>query len=79
MSSRTRKKIVRLLGVGFDAEDGHVRITTGEKYDVLMGSDESHAYMTQLISKIEAEISKRGLDLDGLSPEILGEIVREVQ
>ena len=42
MSSRTQKKIVRLLGVGFDADDGHVRITSGDKYDVLMGSDESH-------------------------------------
>ena len=37
-----RKKIIRLLGVGFDAEDGHLRITKGKNYDVLMGSDESH-------------------------------------
>jgi hypothetical protein len=79
MSSGTQKKIVRLLGVGFDADDGHVRITTGERYDVLMGSDESHEYMLQLISKIEEEISRRGLDLDGLSPETLGEIVRDLR
>ncbi len=79
MSSRTRKKIVRLLGVGFDTDDGHVRITTGDNYDVWMGSDESHAYMTELISRIEEEISKRGLDLDELSPDVLGQIVRELQ
>ena len=53
MSSGNRKKIVRLLGVGFDAEDGHIRITKGENYDVLMGSDESHEYIEQLIRKIE--------------------------
>jgi hypothetical protein len=79
MSARTRKKIIRLLAVGFDTDDGHVRITTGDKFDVLMGSDESHEYMLQLISKIEEEISRRGLDLDGLSPETLGEIVRDLR
>ena len=75
MSSGTQKKIVRLLGVGFDAEDGHVRITKGEKFDVLMGSDESHEYITGLIRKIEAELDAQGLNLDELSPEQFSEIV----
>ena len=79
MSSRAQKKIVRLLGVGFDADDGHVRITSGEKYDVLMGSDESHDYITQLISRIEAEIERRGLNLDSITPEELGEIVKNMR
>ena len=79
MSSGTQKKIVRLLGVGFDADDGHVRITTGERYDVLMGSDGSHEYITELISRIEMEIKQRGLSLDELNPEELGDIVRAVQ
>lgn len=79
MSSRTQKKIVRLLGVGFDAEDGHVRITKGEKHDVLMGSDESHEYIAQLIARVEAEIERRGLKLDELEPKELGEIVKSVQ
>ena len=79
MSSRTQKKIVRLLGVGYDADDGHVRITMGEKYDVLLGSDESHEYIAQLIARIEEEIGKRGLDLDTLCPEELGEIVKSMR
>ena len=49
MPKENHKKIIRLLGVGFDADDGHVRITKGEKYDVLMGSEESHEYIEQLI------------------------------
>ena len=71
-----RKKIIRLLGVGFDADDGHVRITTGDKFDVIMGSDESHEYITKLITKIEKELDAQGLNLDELSPEKLGEIVK---
>jgi hypothetical protein len=73
-----RKKIIRLLGVGFDADDGHVRITTGDKFDVLMGSDESHEYISKLIMKIEEELNARGLNLDELSPEELSEIVKLV-
>ena len=70
-----RKKIIRLLGVGFDAEDGHVRITKGEKYDVFMGSDESHEYIRKLIQDIEEEIEKRGLSLDDITPDEFAELV----
>lgn len=78
MSSRTRKKIIRLLGVGFDADDGHVRITKGRQFDVLMGSNDSHEYLTKLIQKIEAELERRGLNLDEISPEELGELVKSI-
>ena len=78
MSSGIRRKIIRLLGVGFDADDGHVRITSGDKFDVVMGSNESHEYITELIMKIEEELDVQGLDLDELSPEQLGEIVKHL-
>jgi hypothetical protein len=70
-----RKKIIRLLGVGFDAEDRHVRISRGEKYDVLMGSEESHEYIRKLIQDIEKAIEERGLSLDDLTPEEFTELV----
>ncbi|MDA3833576.1 MAG: hypothetical protein PF495_09280, partial [Spirochaetales bacterium] len=68
-----------VLGVGFDAEDGHIRITQAEKYDVLMGSHESHEYIVQLIEKIEQELEHRGLLLDELSPDQLTAIISEVR
>ncbi len=78
MSSGIQKKIVRLLGVGFDADDGHVRITKGDKYDVLMGSDESHEYLTELISKIEDELKRRNLELGDIDPDELADIVKSL-
>lgn len=74
-----RKKIIRLLGVGFDAEDGHLRITKGKNYDVLMGSDESHEYLQQFIQKIEDELTARNLSLDDLSPEEFREFVKNIK
>jgi hypothetical protein len=79
MSSRKRKKIIRLLGVGFDAEDGHLRLTKGENYDVLMGSDESHEYLQRLIQNIEAELLEQHLGLDDLTPEQFSDLVRKLK
>lgn len=78
MATGKRKKIVRLLGVGFDSEDGHIRVTQGENYDVLMGSDQSHEYIQQLLQKIEAQLENRGLSLDDLTPEQLGEFIQAI-
>jgi hypothetical protein len=79
MSEEKQKKIIRLLGVGFDAEDGHVRITKGENYDVLMGSNESHEYIRQLIQKIEVELENRNISLNDLSPEEFTELVGSIK
>lgn len=74
-----QKKIIRLLGVGFDAEDGHIRITKGEKHDVYMGSEESHEFLQKLIQKIEDELKARGQTLEDLSPEELQELVANLK
>jgi hypothetical protein len=72
------KKIVRLLGVGFDDEDGHIRITKSENYDVFMGSGESHEYIQQLIEKIEKGMEAKGLRLNDLDPDEFTELVGSI-
>lgn len=79
MRTEKRKKIIRLLGVGFDAEDGHIRITQGENYDVLMGSEESHEYLQHLIRKIEQGLREKGLSLEDLSPDEFSEFVESLK
>lgn len=76
MPRNNPKKVIRLLGVGFDSDDGHVRITKGENYDVLMGSNESHEYIQQMIQKIEDALKEKNLSLDDLSPEEFSEFVK---
>ena len=75
MPTENNKKIVRLLGVGFDAEDGHIRITKSENYDVFMGCGESHEYIQQLIKKIEEGMEAKGLRLNDLDPAEFTEFV----
>jgi hypothetical protein len=78
MPDQKEKKIIRLLGVGFDAEDGHIRITQGDKSDVIMGSEESHEYLSGLIRDIEERIEACGLTLEELSPGDLSELVESL-
>jgi hypothetical protein len=79
MRTEKKKKIVRLLGVGFDAQDGHIRLTQGEKHDVIMGSAESHEYLQQLIHKIEEKIEKSGLSLEDIDPAEFSAFVGSVK
>jgi hypothetical protein len=78
MSKANLKRIIRLLGVGFDSDDGHIRITTGNNYDVLMGSDESHEYIQQLIHKIEDALKAQGMTLEEFTPKEFTEFVQSV-
>ena len=78
MRSGNEKKIIGLLGIGFDTSDGHIRITKGDKYDVYMGSEESHEYLEQLIHKIETQLEKRKLTLDDLTPAEFSEFVESI-
>ncbi|MCF7848412.1 MAG: hypothetical protein K9M45_06135 [Kiritimatiellales bacterium] len=79
MPDHSKKKIVRLLGVGFDSEDGHVRITQGVDFDVLMGSDQCHEYMQRFCSRIEEGLKQQGRRLENISPEELTEFVQSLR
>jgi len=75
---QNQKKIIRILGIGHDTEDGHTRITQGADYNIFMGSEETHSYLTELCEKIEKSIKEKKLSLDELSIEELQKIIQEV-
>jgi hypothetical protein len=78
-SKPTRKKrqpkIAGIVGVGLDNEDGHKRITTGEKFVLVGGSQETHEVMTETVVKTFEEIKRRDKRLETLDPRELAEIV----
>ncbi len=53
---KRQPKIEGLLGVGLDNEDGHKRITTGEKFVLVGGSQETHERMTETVVKTFEEL-----------------------
>jgi len=69
MSNCKGKKRLRLVGVGFDSDDGHIRLTHGENFDVIMGSSQCHEYLQSLCMKIEEKLREQGKTLENISPE----------
>lgn len=64
-----------LLGLGLDNDDGHKRITTGEKFAIVGGSAETHERMTETVVKTFEELKHRGKPLERVAPRELAEII----
>ncbi|HTX64826.1 MAG TPA: hypothetical protein VMD31_03580 [Opitutaceae bacterium] len=79
---RKRKKkagIQALLGFGLDNADGHKRITTGEKFAIFGGSEETHERMTETVLKTFEELKQRGKPLEAVEPKELREIIEQAK
>ena len=72
---KTRKRAAGLLGIGFDNDDGHKRITTGEQFAIIGGSEDTHSRMTETVVKTFEELKSRGKHLQQVEPEELAEIL----
>lgn len=83
MSSSKKKPSARkqpapragLLGVGLDNEDGHKRVTRGERFVIAGGSAETHERMTETVIKTFEELKQRRKDLNEVEPTELAEII----
>ena len=74
---RQKAKSARLLGVGLDNEDGHKRLTTGEEFTIVGGSDETHGRMTETVIKTFEELKTRGKKLQAVEAHELAEIIHK--
>ena len=71
----TQPRASGLLGVGLDATDGHKRITRGEKFVLVGGSEETHGRMTETVIKTFEELKRRDKDLHQVEPKELADIL----
>jgi hypothetical protein len=78
-ASRPPRKSAALLGVGFDADDGHTRLTRGKNFVLVGGSRETHSAMQETAVKINEHLDRRGKRLEDVSIPELRDICREVR
>ncbi len=74
---RKKEKAI-LMGLGLDNKDGHKRVTRGENFFLLGGSEETHERMTEIAVKVNEKLARKGKTLDEISGEELGDIVGEI-
>jgi hypothetical protein len=73
------RRIAGLLGLAFDAEDGHKRITRGENFLLAGGSEETHLFMRETIIKVNERLDESGKQLADVSVEELRDLIDDVQ
>ncbi len=67
-----------LIGVGLD-RDGDVRITRGENFYLLGGTEPTHQRMVETARKFSEKVEERGKDLQQINARELDEITRELR
>jgi len=78
MDGRQTRKAAWLLGLGFDHDDGHVRVTKGKNFHLLGGSEETHEVMQEKCIKFNEALDRRSKELVDLEPDEVREIADEI-
>ncbi|MHC4550644.1 MAG: hypothetical protein ACYTEZ_17930 [Planctomycetota bacterium] len=73
---RNRVSLRILLGLGFDS-DGHARVTAGEDYVLLGGSEQTHERMQDDIERFRDTLQQMGTDLQRASRDEVLEAAHE--
>jgi hypothetical protein len=75
---KRRKPDAALLGLAFDANDGHKRITRGPNFLLAGGSADTHAVMQETAVKINERLRRDGKQLSDVSVKELRDIVADI-
>jgi hypothetical protein len=70
--NRNYKKL--LLGLGLDSKDGHIRMTKGENFRLVGGSEETHEMMQEKAIKFNEQLDKRHKRLEDIDDREFREI-----
>lgn len=71
------KQPATLMGIGLDNKDGHKRVTKGDNFYLVGGSEETHEHMVETAVKVNEKLAKKGKHLSEVSKEEFTDIVRE--
>jgi hypothetical protein len=76
----TRKNTPKaaLLGLAFDATDGHTRLTRGKNFTLCGGCEETHAVMQETATKINEHLDRKGQRLEDVSISQLRDICENI-
>ncbi|HBC87568.1 MAG TPA: hypothetical protein DCZ94_11480 [Lentisphaeria bacterium] len=66
-----------MLGLGLDNKDGHTRVTKGDNFYLMGGSEETHERMTETAVKVNEKLQTKGKKLEEVSPDEFSDILQE--
>ncbi len=78
MDSDEREQIAGIIGLGNDPADGHVRLTRGDRFSVLLGSEYTHELMQTTCIRIDDLLKRRGKRLEDLTRDEFIELITDM-
>ena len=73
----SEKRAAMMMGLGLDSKDGHKRITKGDNFVLVGGSEETHERMTETAIKVNEKLAAKGKTLDDVSGEEFRDLIQE--
>jgi len=67
-----------LLGLGFDCQDSHCRITRGDNFRLYGGSKDTHSLMQEKAIKFNEQLKQKGKSLDEITRPELMDIAQKI-
>ena len=74
-----RKRKAALLGIGLDNDDEMMRITHGENFHLIGGSQDTHEHMQEKCIKFNEKLKGQGKQLDDLQRNEFHELAAECE
>jgi hypothetical protein len=71
------REFAALLGLAFDATDGHRRITRGSNFFLAGGSEDTHRLMRETIVRVNEQLDARGVSLAEVSIDDLRDMLND--
>ncbi len=72
-----KQREAMMLGIGLDSRDGHKRMTRGDNFCLVGGSEETHEAMTETVIKVNEKLARKGKRLGEISREEFTDILRD--
>ena len=66
------------MGLGLDNKDGHSRVTKGENFLLVGGSEETHERMGETAVKFNEKLSSKGKRLEDISKKEFIDIISDI-
>lgn len=72
-----KPEVIGLLGVGLDNQDGHKRITQGDEFMLVGGSEDTHERMQDVVIRVTESLKERGKRLRDAEPLEVADLLRD--
>ena len=79
MNRKSTDRMSHMIGLATDGVDGHVRVTSGDRFKVVMGSADTHDALSAWCARIDAALKAQGRSLDECSEAEFLDLVRGLE